>query len=134
MTIGQVAKSAGVGVETVRFYERKGLLGKPPRRASGYREYAEDAVHRIQFVQRSQQLGFSLREIKDLLHLRVSPGASCADVRERAQAKLADIDAKLSELRSMKTALEKVAAKCTGRGPTSQCPVLDALQAEGKKT
>ena len=123
MTIGQLARETGVNLETVRFYERKGLMPRPPRRPSGYREYPQDAVRRIRFIQRGKELGFSLREIAELLRLRVDPGRSCAEV------KLADIKTKLRELRHVKAALEKLAAECTGRGPTSQCPLLDALDA-----
>ena len=134
MTVGQLAGEAGVNVETVRFYERRGLMPKPPRRPSGYREYPQDAVRRIRFIQRAKELGFSLREIGDLLRLRVDPRRSCADVKRQAEAKLADIDAKARALRQMKAALEKLAAQCSGRGPTSQCPLLDALEAvEGKE-
>jgi MerR family mercuric resistance operon transcriptional regulator len=134
MTVGQLAREAGVNVETVRFYERKGLMPRPSRRPSGYREYPGDAARRIRFIQRGKELGFSLREIAELLHLRVDPRRSCADVKRQAEAKLADIESKMRELRHMRTALEKLAAECTGRGPTSQCPLLDALEAVEKKS
>lgn len=133
MMIGQLARAAGVNVETVRFYERKGLMPRPPRRPSGYREYPGDAARRIRFIQRGKELGFSLREIAELLRLRVDPRRSCAEVKAQAQAKLADIETKLRELRHMKGALEKLAAECRGRGPTSQCPLLDALEAVERK-
>lgn len=129
MTIGQVARQAGVGVETVRFYERTGLLSVPPRRASGYRQYAQDAVARIQFIKRAKELGFSLKEITELLSLRVDPETTCGEVKQRAEAKIADIDTKLRDLRRMKAALVQLAATCSGQGPTSQCPILDALEA-----
>src|SRR3954453_4804764 len=98
MTIGQVARRAGVGVETVRFYEREGLLEEPARRASGYRQYPEDAVARLLLIRRAKELGFTLREIKDLLALRIDPGATRADVRKRAEAKIADIEARVRYL------------------------------------
>src|SRR5919106_6046 len=101
MTIGQVAKHAGVGVETVRFYERRGLLDAPPRRASGYRQYSPDVVRRIQFIKRAKDLGFSLREICELLSLRVDPDTTCDEVKQRAEAKIADIKTKLRDLRRM---------------------------------
>ena len=110
MTIGQVASHAGVGVETVRFYERTGLLDEPPRRASGYRQYAPDVVRRIQFIQRAKVLGFSLKEISELLSLRVDPETTCDTVKQRAEAKLADIEAKLRDLRRMQKALAHLVA------------------------
>ena len=128
LTIGQVAKQAGVGIETVRFYERQGLLDEPPRRASGYRQYAQEAVTRIQFIKRSQELGFSLKEITELLSLRVDPETTCGEVKQRAEAKIADIDTKLRDLQRMKEALTTLVAACSGSGPTSQCPILDALE------
>ena len=134
MTIGQVAKCAGVGVETVRFYERKGLLEEPARRQSGYRQYAQDAIRRIQFIKRAKDLGFSLGEISELLCLRVDPDTSCREVKVRAEAKLADIEKKLCDLQRMQTALRQLASACSGEGPTSHCPILDALEAEGTTT
>ncbi len=132
MTIGQVAKRAGVNVETVRFYEREGLIGEPPRRPSGYRQFGPDVVRRIRFIQRAKELGFSLREIGELLALRVSRGQTCADVKARAVDKIADIDEKLAALARMRSALEKLSDSCVGRGPVSECPILDALDEEGR--
>ena len=129
-TIGQVAKEAGVGVETLRYYEREGLLKEPPRRASGYRQYPEDAVKRIQFIKRAQELGFSLKEITELLALRVDPATSSSEVKQRAEAKLADIQRKVEELLRMKRALEQITHLCSGHGPVSECPILDALEQE----
>jgi len=128
LTIGQVAKQAGVGIETVRFYERQGLLDEPPRRASGYRQYTPEAVTRIQFIKRSQELGFSLKEITELLSLRVDPETTCGEVKQRAEAKIANINAKLRDLQQMKEALTTLVAACSGSGPTSHCPILDALE------
>jgi Hg(II)-responsive transcriptional regulator len=127
MTIGQVARQAGVGVETVRFYEREGLLEEPPRRASGYRQYSEQVIKRIRFIKRAQQLGFSLKEIAELLMLRVDAHTSCEEVKQHTEAKIAQIEQKLLELQSMRQALLQVAALCTGQGPASACPMLDAL-------
>jgi Hg(II)-responsive transcriptional regulator len=131
LTIGQVAKGAGVGVETVRFYEREGLVPAPKRRPSGYRQYPADTVRRIRFVQAAKDLGFTLKEVRELLSLRVSAGKSCADVRDLAHQKLAAVDAKLVELQRVRTALAELAEACTGSGPTSECPFLDALDAQG---
>lgn len=130
LTIGQVARSAGVGVETVRFYERQGLLAEPARKESGYRQYAEDVVARLRFIRRAKELGFSLKEIKELLALRVDPTTPCAEVKRQAEAKIGDIEEKIRTLRRMKKALVKLTAVCRGRGPTSECPILDALDKE----
>ena len=102
LTVGQVAKRAGVGVETVRFYERKGLLDEPARRPSGYRQYDADTVAVLRFIRRAKELGFTLREIKGLLGLRLDAGATRADVRTQAAAKIADIDARLRDLQRMR--------------------------------
>ena len=127
LTIGQVARHAGVGIETVRFYERQGLLEEPARKQSGYRQYGEDVVARLRFIRRAKELGFSLKEIKELLALRVDPTTTCAEVRSKAAAKLADVEQKIEALQRIRKALVKLTAVCRGRGPTSECPILDAL-------
>ena len=127
LTIGQVAGRAGVGVETVRFYEREGLIPEPPRTPSGYRQYAPDAVVRIRFIKRAKELGFTLKEIKELLALRAAPGARCEQVRRVAAEKIEDIDRKIEHLGSMRKALSRVTAECEGRRPVSECPILEAL-------
>ncbi|MBO0790979.1 MAG: heavy metal-responsive transcriptional regulator [Ktedonobacteraceae bacterium] len=127
LSIGQLARQAGVRVETIRFYEREGLLEKPPRRASGYRQYSEEVVKRIDFIKRAQQLGFSLKEIMELLTLRVDAQTSCKEVKRHTEAKIAEVERKLVALQRMRTALLQVAALCIGDGPTSRCPMLDAL-------
>ncbi len=127
LPIGQVARRAGVGVETVRFYEREGLLEEPPRRASGYRQYSEQVVTRLHFIKRAKLLGFSLKEISELLRLRVDAQTSCDEVKQRTEAKLAEVEQKMVELQRMRQALLQVAALCTGPGPTSACPMLEAL-------
>src|SRR6266542_3955235 len=127
LSIGQVARQAGVGVETIRFYEREGLLEEPPRRASGYRQYSEQVVKRIHFIKRAQHLGFSLKEITELLLLRVDEHTSCEEVKQHTEAKIAEVERKLVELQRMRQALLQVAALCTGQGPASACPMLDAL-------
>lgn len=132
LTIGQLAQQAGVGVETVRFYERRGLLAEPDRKVSGYRQYQEEVVERLQFIRSAKELGFTLKEIKELLSLRIDPSSSCADVKRRAEAKIADIDSKLRALRKMKQALVKLTQACSGQAPTSECPILESL--EGKRT
>jgi len=127
LSIGQVARRAGVGVETVRFYERQGLLEEPPRRASGYRQYSEQVIKRLHFIKRAQKLGFSLKEITELLLLRVDGQTSCEEVKGRTEAKIAEVEQKLLELQRMRQALLQVATLCTGQGPASACPMLDAL-------
>src|SRR5437588_347355 len=131
LTIGEVARRAGVGVETVRFYERQGLLDEPARKESGYRQYAADVVGRLRFIRRAKELGFSLREIKGLLALRLDPGATRADVRKQAEAKVADIDARIRDLRRMRDALLELTSACRGHGPLEGCPILAALNVPG---
>ena len=130
LTIGQLAKSAHVNVETVRYYERRGLLPAPARRPSGYRSYAPDAVRRIQFIRQAQHLGFTLQEVSELLRLRVAPEMSCREVKQRAEAKIADIERKIEDLRGMRQALVALAETCSGEGPIGECPFLDALDLE----
>ncbi len=130
LMIGEVAKLSDVGVETVRFYERRGLIDKPPRKESGYRQYPPGVVKRIRFIKRAKELGFTLKEILALLNLRVDPTTSCADIREKAEAKLTDVEKKITELRKMKKALAKLAVSCVGSGPVSECPIIDALDSE----
>ena len=128
MSIGEVARRAGIGVETVRFYEREGLLAEPQRRASGYRQYGEDAVDALRFIRRAKELGFTLKEISGLLNLRLDTTASRADVREQARAKVADIEARIADLQRMRGSLLKLIRKCHGEGPLTGCPILEALQ------
>lgn len=127
MTIGQLARKVKVNIQTVRFYERRGLIPEPARRSSGYRQYSQDDVARIQFIKHAQQVGFTLKEISKLLSLRVDPNTTCSEVRDRAKVKIAEIEEKIGALERMKTALSKLAAKCRGEGPTSECPILESL-------
>lgn len=128
LTIGQVADRADVGVETVRFYERQGLVEEPPRRPSGYRQYPPEAVARIRFIRRAKELGFSLKEIRELLALRLDPQSTCGDVRDRAEEKLAGIRDKIAALERMRAALERLTAACSGAGSVSECPILEAME------
>jgi len=129
MTIGKVAKQAGVGVETIRFYEREGLIDDPRRHSSGYREYAPDVVHRIRFIRHAKELGFTLREIRELLELRVEPDRKCGDVLELAEAKIADIDERIRKLKKMRRALAALTRDCQRGRPTEECPILRAIDA-----
>ena len=127
LSSGQVACKAGVGVETVRFYEREGELSEPLRRASGYRQYSEKEVKRIHFLKRASHLGFSLKASAEWLALRVDGQTSSEEVKQRAEAKLAQVERKLLELQRMRQAPLQVAALCTRQGPASAYPMLDAL-------
>ena len=124
---GEVAAQAGVNVQTLRYYERRGLLRQPERRASGYREYLPDAVRLVRFIKRAQELGFTLTEIEDLLLLRDNQKASCREVRAAAQAKIEDIEQKVQALLSMKRALRVLVRSCTSDASVRYCPILEAL-------
>lgn len=128
---GQLAKLAGVNTETLRFYERKGLLPTPPRSASGYREYPDETVRRLEFIGRAKDLGFSLSEVGELLELRVRDLTTCAELRARAQDKLEDVHRKIAELKRLERGLENLIVSCSGRGPASSCPILDYLDGQG---
>jgi MerR family mercuric resistance operon transcriptional regulator len=130
LRIGDVAERAGVNLQTIRYYEREGLL-PPPRLASGYRVFSDSAVRQVRFIKRAQELGFSLAEIRDLLSLRASAGAGAQDMRRRARAKIIDIEDKIRSLQAMKEALATLAERCPGCGPLSDCPILDALDEQG---
>ncbi|HEX9867711.1 MAG TPA: MerR family DNA-binding protein [Candidatus Tectomicrobia bacterium] len=127
LTIGDVAKEAKVNIETLRYYERRGLLTSPPRSLSNYRLYTEDTVRRVRFIKGAQELGFSLKEILDLLSLQAEPETSCEDIRERAEAKITDIEAKIASLQAMKHALAKLVTECSGSGPITDCPILESF-------
>ncbi len=132
LKIGQVAKRAGVGVETIRFYERRGLIEDPPRKESGYRQYPEITVSRIRFIRRASDLGFSLQEVGELLDLRADTGASAGDVRRRTEAKILEIDSRITDLKRMKLALARLSSCCGGKGSISECPILEALEMDGE--
>ncbi|GMV83933.1 MAG: heavy metal-responsive transcriptional regulator [Planctomycetota bacterium] len=133
LTIGKVARQAAVGIETIRFYEREGLIAEPPRRESGYRQYPPETVDRVRFIKRAKELGFSLREIRELLSLRAKPGVGCADIYKRAKKKIDDIKERIRTLQAMRRALSTLMSECTGRGPVSECPILDALDRKKEK-
>lgn len=127
LTIGQVADAAGVGVETVRFYQRKGLIEEPSRTGTQRRRYPPEAVVRLRFIRGAQNLGFGLKEIGDLMSLRVAPGASKADVKARAEAKIAEIREKMEDLQRMRDSLLKLIGGCDGNGTLDDCPILKAF-------
>ncbi len=133
MTIGEVAVAAGVGVETVRFYERKRLISQPRRPASGRRDYSEEIARRIRFIRRAQDLGFSLVKVKQLLELRLDPRRSCSEVKAEAEAKIADVDSRILALRRMRESLVALTESCSGQGSTSSCPILEDIDSHNER-
>lgn len=128
LTIGKVAKASGVGVETIRFYEREGLLPRPERTASGYRTYPAGTARRLRFIRRARDLGFTLQEIVELLELTADPSADAAAVRARAVEKLADLEERIRTLHRIRSALADLVERCGGRGRLADCPILDTLE------
>ncbi len=132
LTIGRLAKHAGLGVETVRFYEKQGLIAPPPRTESNYRIYPEHEVIRLRFIKRAKTLGFTLNEIKELISLSHNPQATKGDVKRRTEKKIEDIKEKISDLSRIQTALESLAGTCDGgHGSINDCPIINALTSEG---
>ena len=130
MRIGELAKRAAVNIQTVRYYERRGLLDDPRRRSAGYREYTDATLDRLRFIKRAQELGFTLSEIGELLALRLDPNTTAAAVKQRAHEKIVEIEGKLRDLERIRHALTHLAGQCRGgRGPAGDCPLLDALGA-----
>ena len=127
LTIGQVADAADVNIQTIRYYERRGLFPTPRRTPAGYRQYAEDAVARLRFIKHAQDLGFSLKEIQELLVLRVRHGAACAPVERKTREKIELVERKIRDLERIRETLEQLAAACAARSPTDDCPILEAL-------
>ncbi len=129
-TISKAANKAGVGVETVRFYHRKGLIQQPSKPVSGgFRVYPLETVQRIRFIRQAQELGFSLREVQDLLALRAIPSSDCADVRKQAQIKLDEVNRKIAQLARMRTALNQLITACPGKGALQACSIMEAMMA-----
>ena len=133
-TIGEAARAAGVNIETLRYYERRGLLPAPPRSHANYRLYPHQSVRLVRFIKRAQELGFTLNEVRELLAFRDSgESASCADVRQQARLKLRSIDAKIQSLQAVREALAELVQKCSGSGPVADCPILEALEPEEER-
>ncbi len=130
LTIGELAKHARVNLETIRYYERQELLPKPPRLQSGYRAFPEESVRRIRFIKQAQELGFSLKEIKELLSLQTEPHLSGANVRKRVEAKITDVEDKMKTLRAIKKGLVQLKATCNGESSIGDCPILKSLNSE----
>jgi MerR family transcriptional regulator, copper efflux regulator len=128
MTIGKAAQRAGVGVETIRFYERTGLIERPAKPlGSGFREYPEATVRLIHFIRQAQKTGFSLKEIKELASLRIDPDADCSDIRARARSKLDEVKSKIAAMLVMKDALESLIRACPGEGTVEKCSIMDTF-------
>ena len=130
MKIGEIAKASGVGIDTLRYYEKEGLLRPAGRTDSGYRQYGQDAVQQMQFILKSKALGFSLQEIRELLSLRIDrEHQPCSSVKDLAQAKLKNIETKIAELQRMHKALQRITDQCCGGPePAIHCSILDALE------
>ena len=127
LRIGELAKRAGIGIETIRFYERKGLLSEPERQASGYRQYDEGVIARLEFILRAKGLGFTLSEIKELLSLRFDPVTTCCDVRRKAEQKIKEIEERIGALRGIKRSLKRLIEQCQRRDTLDECPILYGL-------
>ena len=130
LSIGQLAKRANVNIQTIRYYERKGLMPEPSRMPNRYRQYGSEEIARLRFIKNAQDLGFTLKKISELLCLRVDHDTTCAEVRERAEAKIAEIEEKILSLQGIKRALTRLVEACKGKGPTGECPILEALDSE----
>ena len=124
MTVGALARQAGVKIDTIRYYERRGLLPKPSRTDSGYRTFTPASVERLRFIRQAQALGFTLAEVDQLLALRLSSGTTCVEVRKRAEAKITDIEQKIQSLHRMKRALRQLVSSCAADGRTNECSFL----------
>lgn len=130
LTIGEGAKQAQARIGTLRYYERLGLVAPPPRNGANYRLYPPETVRHVQCIKHAQQRGCSLKEITELLALRSIPETPCADIRTRTEAKIDTIEAKIRALHAMKQALTQLVAACPGEGAVTDCPMLEALDAE----
>ncbi len=129
LTIGKVAKLSEVGVETIRYYEREGIICQPKKNGGAFREYPDDVVHRVRFIKRAQELGFSLNEITEMLSLRNDSSGTCSKIKSKADMKLCQIEEKIADLKRIKKALIKVKAICERQDPTSACPILESFYA-----
>jgi MerR family copper efflux transcriptional regulator len=127
LSIGELARQANVNIETIRYYERRGLISEPPRNKSGHRQYSREAVRRTDFIKRCQSLGFSLKEIEEILELRITSESTCADMKSRVTEKLNDVGRKIDQLALIHDALSRLQKKCSGKGPIGNCPILEEL-------
>lgn len=125
----QLAEAAMVNIETLRYYERRGLIPAPPRSAANYRRYPERTINRVRFVKHAQDLGFSLEEIKELLSLRATRGAKSGEVKKRTEAKIVEVCNRIRGLERIRAALRHLASQCSGEGPIEECTILHAIEA-----
>lgn len=132
-TIGQLADEVGLNIETVRFYERRGLIPKPPRNESGYRQFPKETVEQIKFIKNAKELGFTLREVSELLSLRVTHDSSCADVRLKAEKKIGEIEEKIDTLTRIKTVLKRLTAACKTGAADGECHFLKELVKDSRR-
>jgi len=128
-TVGALANNAGVNVETVRYYEKIGLMPKPKRKESRYRVYDESDLARLKFIFRAKQLGFTLKEIKELLELRIESKATCGDIKNLSSRKIEDIEQRINDLQNIKKVLTKLIHQCVNEELSSEeCPILEAIE------
>lgn len=127
MRIGVLASNSDTSIDTIRYYEREGLLAAPRRRASGYRDYDATALERLRFIRQAKHLGFSLEDIRELLSLSEDRERGVRGVKQRAQARLAVVEERLAQLQRMQEGLQQLIDSCPGHGPLEQCPILKAL-------
>lgn len=130
MTIGRLAKEGGVNIDTIRYYERQGLLPRAARRESGYREYASADVARLSFIRRAKELGFSLIDIGELLSLSADRHQGVRGVKRKAEERLADVERKIAELKRVRRGLKTLIDACPGHGELASCPIVAALSAD----
>ncbi len=128
LTRGRLAREAGVNFSTVRYYERRGILCSKERSAGGYHQYDEEDVCRLRFIRRAQELGFTLKEVEELLALRLDAGSRCSEVRQQAETKVADMQQKIRDLQRMKRVLVKLVEACRQEETSGHCPMVDALE------
>lgn len=128
MKIGEVARRSGVGIETIRYYEREGLLLEPQRRPSGYRQYDEVTIERLDYIRRAKELGFTLAEIRELLDLAFVSQSCCDHIRERAEGKIADVEQKIRSLQQMKRSLGKIVERCRTKNANEDCPLVHKVK------
>lgn len=128
LTIGRVAAAAGVNVQTIRYYERRGLLPSPSRTPAGYRQYSGDAIDRLRFIRHAQELGFPLADVQELLALQVRRNVACTPVEKAVRRQIDRVQSKILSLRRIEQTLQQLASACATRRPTTSCPILEALE------
>jgi len=133
LTIGRVATAVGVNIQTLRYYERLNLLNPTTRRPSGYRLYGDEEIRRLRFIKNAQALGFTLREITDLLNLRVRSSAQCGAVQRKAQEKLAQVERKVRDLQALARSLRGLIRACESGQATEACSILECLETQRRK-